>query len=80
VNAQTTAASQIGYGGTFTASTAAGGQANSCSGIATISPATGTAFTVTPAAAGHCTFTITGGNAQSATLTVDVTTTSVGGS
>ncbi|MBV9408962.1 MAG: hypothetical protein JO164_09060, partial [Candidatus Eremiobacteraeota bacterium] len=71
---------QANYGGTFTSSTAASGQPNSCATIATISPATGTTFTVTPVAAGHCTFTIAGGGGNSATLTIDVTTTSVGGS
>ena len=79
-NAQSTTASESNYSGTFTAATAAAGQPNSCSGIATISPASGTTFSVTPVAAGHCTFTLTGGGTQSATLTIDVTTTNVGGS
>ncbi len=79
-NAQSTTASESNYAGTFTAATAAAGQTNSCSGIATISPAIGTIFSVTPVAAGHCTFTLTGGGTQSATLTIDVTTTNVGGS
>ncbi len=79
-NAQRTTASESNYAGTFTAATGAAGQTNSCSGIATISPASGTTFSVTPVAAGHCTFTLTGGGTQSATLTIDVTTTNVGGS
>lgn len=79
-NAQSTTASETNYTGAFAASTAAAGQSNSCSGIATISPASGTNFSVTPVAAGHCTFTLTGGGTQSATLTIDVTTTNVGGS
>lgn len=79
-NAQSTTASESNYSGTFTAATAAAGQPNSCSGIATISPASGTTFSVTPVAAGHCTFTVSGGGTQSATLTIDVTTTTVGGS
>uniref|UniRef100_E6Q3D4 Uncharacterized protein n=1 Tax=mine drainage metagenome TaxID=410659 RepID=E6Q3D4_9ZZZZ len=80
VNAQSTTASETNYSGAFAASTAAAGQSNSCSGIATISPASGTNFSVTPVAAGHCTFALTGGGTQSATLTIDVTTTNVGGS
>jgi hypothetical protein len=35
---------------------------------------------VTPVAAGNCTFTITGGNGQTATLPIGITTTTVGGS
>jgi hypothetical protein len=35
---------------------------------------------VTPVAAGHCAFNIAGGGGQSATLTIDVTTTQFGGS
>ncbi len=79
-HAQPVNASQVSYTGSFSATTAAPGQTNSCSGIASISPSSATAFTVTPVAAGHCTFTIAGGASQSATLTIDVTTTSVGGS
>lgn len=79
-NSQTVTASQSNYGGQFAATTPAAGQPNSCSGIATISPATNSSsFTITPVAVGHCTFTITGGNGQTTTLTVDVTTTAVGG-
>jgi hypothetical protein len=64
----------------FTATTASAGQTHSCSAIATASPSGGATFTVTPVAIGHCTYTIAGANAMSATLTIDVTTTSVGGS
>ncbi len=73
-NAQSVTASQMNYAGTFTAST------TTCSGIATIASTGGAAFSVTPVAAGTCSFTITGGNATAATLNVVVTTTSVGGS
>ncbi len=72
--AQTTMASQTNYSGPFAASTA------TCNGIATISPSSGTTFTVVPVAAGSCTFAITGGNGQTAALAVGVTTTTVGGS
>lgn len=79
-NSQTVTASQSNYGGQFAATTPAGGQPNSCSGIATISPTTSSSsFTIAPVGLGHCTFTITGGNGQTTTLTVDVTTTTVGG-
>jgi hypothetical protein len=71
--AQTSTASQSNYSGTFTAST------TTCAGIATISASSGTTFTVTPLAPGSCSFTIAGGNGQSTTLAVGVTTTSVGG-
>ena len=65
---QTTTASETGYSGSFTAS------GTSCSGIATISPASSTSvFTVTPVGAGKCTFTVTGGAGQTATLNVTVT-------
>ena len=72
--ALSTTASQSQFSGSFSASTA------TCSGIATISPSSGTTFTVTPVAAGSCTFTIAGANGTSATLSVGVTTTTVGGS
>jgi hypothetical protein len=79
-NAQTVTASQSNYGGAFTATTPAAGQPNSCSGIATIAPTTSSSsFTIAPVGIGHCTFTITGGNGQTRTLTIDVTTTTVGG-
>jgi Bacterial Ig-like domain (group 2) len=70
--AQTVSASQNDTG-TFTVFT------TTCNGIAAISPISGKAFTVTPVAAGSCTFTIMGGAGQTATLTVGVTTTTVGG-
>jgi hypothetical protein len=73
-NAQSTTASQANYTGTFTAST------TTCSGIATIASTGSAAFSVTPVAAGTCSFTITGGNNMTATLNVVVTTTTVGGS
>jgi hypothetical protein len=73
-NAQPVTAMQANYAGSFTAST------TTCGGIATISPATGTAFSVTPVAAGSCTFAIAGGAGQSTTLTIGVTTTNFGGS
>lgn len=72
-NAQTVNVSQTNYSGSFTAAT------TTCSGIATIASTSASAFSVTPVAAGTCTFTISGGGGQSATLTVGVTTTSVGG-
>jgi hypothetical protein len=78
-SAQTFAASQANGSGTFTASTAATGS-GSCTGIATIAPTTGSSFTVTPLAAGACTFTIAGDGGQSAALTIDVTSTTLGGS
>lgn len=70
--AQSVSPSQANYSGPFAALT------TTCAGIATISPASGSAFTVTPVAAGTCSFTVTGSGA-SATLGVTVTTTSVGG-
>lgn len=72
-SAQTVKVSQANYSGSFAAAT------TTCSGIATIASASATAFSVTPVAAGSCTFTITGGGGQSAALTIGVTTTSVGG-
>jgi hypothetical protein len=81
VNSQMFTASQNNYGGAFTVTTPASGQPNSCSGIATVAPLLGAGpFTVTGVGAGTCSFTITGGNGLAATLTVVVTTTSVGGS
>jgi len=77
-NAQSVTASQIG-GTSFTASSPASGS-GSCTGIATIFPATGTIFTVTPAGAGSCAFTITGADGQSATVSIGVTVTTLGGS
>lgn len=72
-------AMQAGFSASFTASTTAAGQPSSCSGIATISAPSGSTFTVTPVAAGNCTFTIAGGNGQTAALLVSVTTTTAGG-
>ena len=71
--AQPVTVTQASYSGVFTPST------TNCTGIATISPASGTSFSVTPVAAGSCTFTITGCGGQSATLSIGVTTTTVGG-
>jgi len=80
-NNQLFTVSEANYSGTFTVTTAATGQLNSCSGIATVSPSSGAGpFTVTPVGAGQCTFTVTGGNGQTATLTVGVAVTTVGGS
>ncbi len=74
-------ATQNDYSGLFTVSTPASGQTNACSGIATVTPLTGFGiFTVIPVGAGQCTFTVTGGSGQTATLPVGVTITSVGGS
>jgi hypothetical protein len=77
--AQTVTASESNYGGQFTISTAAAGQTSSCSGVATASPSSGTAFAVVPTGVGHCTFAIADGSGQTATLTIDVTSTTVGG-
>lgn len=63
----------------FTISTPPAGQTNSCNGIATVSPSSGTAFAVTASGAGHCTFAIADGRGQTVALTIDVTTTTVGG-
>jgi hypothetical protein len=79
-NAQIVTPSQTNYAGSFSAATAAAGQANSCSNIAVISPANGSVFTVAPSAAGACAFTISGGGGQSATLSITVTVTNFGGS
>ena len=73
-NAQTVTVTQSNYSGAFVA------HGTSCIGIATISAATAASFSVTPVAAGSCSFAITGGGGQNASLTVDVTTTTVGGS
>ncbi len=73
-NAQTVTVTQANYSGAFTAS------GTTCTGIATISAATAASFSIVPVAAGSCTFTITGGGGQNATLTIGVTTTTVGGS
>lgn len=77
---QSFTASESGYSGNFTASTAAAGQSSSCNSVATIAATNATSFSVTPLAAGQCTFTIAGFGLQTATLTVGVTTSTVGGS
>jgi hypothetical protein len=69
-NAQTVNVSQPGY----TAAT------TTCNGIVTVASAGNTAFTFTPVAAGTCTYQISGGNGITATLSIVVTTTAVGGS
>ncbi|MGD0969195.1 MAG: hypothetical protein ABR949_13030 [Candidatus Aquilonibacter sp.] len=74
-NAQTVNVSQPGYtNGAFTAAT------TTCNGIVTVASAGNTAFTFTPVAAGTCTYQISGGNGITATLSIVVTTTAVGGS
>jgi hypothetical protein len=70
-NSQSTTASQSGYSGPFSVS----GMTCSTS-VATIAQS-GATFNVTPVAAGPtCTFTIAGGGGMTATLTVNVTTSS----
>ena len=66
-SAQNVTVSQTGYSGPFE-------ETDSCTGIATVVPAnaTGGTFRVTPLANGDCTALFTGGNAQSATLTIGV--------
>ncbi|HEX3466742.1 MAG TPA: hypothetical protein VHT05_01425, partial [Candidatus Elarobacter sp.] len=79
-NAMPFTAGETGYTGTFSVTTPATGTTNSCSGIATVSPAAGSgSFTVTPVSNGHCIFSVSDGT-KSATETIDVTTTTVGGS
>ena len=71
------ALSEANYSGAFTESDTSGA---SCTGIATISPASGTAFTVTPVAVGNCSFTFTGNaGVTPLILPIAVTTTTVGG-
>jgi len=65
----TVTVSETGYDGTFAALTSAGG-------VATVSPASGTSFTVTAIAAGTATITFTDSNGNVAQLTVTVTTSS----
>jgi hypothetical protein len=79
-NARTVTATQTNYAGAFTAATAPTGQPNACGGIATIAASGGATFTVTPSASGTCSFSIAGGGGQSATLSVVITITTVGGS
>jgi len=71
--AQTVTASELNYAGTFTASS------TNCQEIASISPATGKTFTVTPVGAGSCTFTFTDSGGQNTQLVVHVATTTIGG-
>ena len=71
--AQSASISEAGYTGSFTIAS------STCSGIATAS-ISGSTITVTPVAAGSCTLSIAGGAGQPATLTIGVTTTSLGGS
>jgi hypothetical protein len=73
-NAQTVDVHQTNYAGKFAAST------TDCSAVATIASAGRTSFSVTPVGAGSCTFTIKGGGGRSATLSIGVTTTAIGGS
>jgi hypothetical protein len=71
---------QTGNANAFTFTTPAAGSPDSCSTIAseTQLPSNG-AFSITPLGVGHCTFTVSGENGQSAILTVDVTSSTVGG-
>ncbi|MBV8580231.1 MAG: hypothetical protein JOZ86_06305 [Candidatus Eremiobacteraeota bacterium] len=68
-------ASETAYTGTLTAANGT----PSCSGIATVAPATASGpsgnFTVTAVAAGQCQLTVKDTNGQTATVTVYVTTT-----
>jgi hypothetical protein len=76
--AQTVTASQSNYGGAFSVS------GTTCTGYATITATSGTQFTITPTASRTsgtpCMVTIAGGSGQSAALTINITTTTVGGS
>jgi hypothetical protein len=78
--AQNVVVSQPNFSGTFVFTTPANGTTDSCSAIAsaaqTSTPGT---FAITPMAAGHCTFTVTGGDGATNTLTIDVTSSTVGG-
>jgi hypothetical protein len=73
-NAQTVTATETNSSGPFTSST------TDCSGIASISPASGDAFTITPTGAGSCSFIIADGSGHTASLSIVVTVTLVGGS
>jgi hypothetical protein len=73
-NNQSFSVTQTNYSGTFTVTNGS----PSCSGIATAS-GTSPSFTVTPVAVGHCVLTVTGGNSQTASLTIDVSSTTFGG-
>ena len=72
--AQSITASESNYSGPFVIGTG-------CANIAAIAqqPDSATAFSVTPSAAGSCTFTVTGASGQSQSVAITVTTTSVGG-
>jgi len=73
--------SQTGYSGAFTVMTTPNGQTGSCSGIATVTPQAGIGpFTVTPVGVGQCLFTVAGAGGRTASLTLGVTTTTIGGS
>jgi hypothetical protein len=69
--AQKIAVTETGYTGSF-------GETNTCSGIATISPSTGTGptakFTVTGVAAGNCQATFADTNSQTAIVNINVST------
>jgi hypothetical protein len=71
--AQSSTISEAFYSGSFTIAS------TTCAGIATGS-ISGASITVTPVAAGSCAFTIDGAAGQSATLSVGVTTSTLGGS
>ncbi|GAC1388630.1 MAG: hypothetical protein NVSMB31_02930 [Vulcanimicrobiaceae bacterium] len=77
-NAQTVTATETGYTGTFTSSSA-----NCVSGSTTIATlaasASGTQFTVTPVAAGTCSVDINDTSSHHTSLGITVTTTTVGG-
>ncbi len=77
--AQTVTATQANFSGLFSATTAAAGNATSCSGIVTVAATSATSFAVTPVAAGSCVETIAGGGGEPASLPISVATTSVGG-
>jgi hypothetical protein len=71
--AQSTTVSENGYAGAFSLT-------SQCSGIATVAPAAqANTFTVTPQSPGTCTMTATDQRGASATLNVQVTTTTVTG-
>jgi hypothetical protein len=72
--AQTFTASQAGYTGPFTVS---GG---TCGSYASVTPAQGASFSVTPNAPGTCNLTVSGANGFSTQLSITVTVTVGGGS
>jgi hypothetical protein len=73
--AQTFAASEAGYSGTFTSSNCVDGSSNT---DATVSTTDNVNFSVTPTQAGTCTITVQDTNGQSAQVPTTVTTTSFG--